>query len=135
MNAVCADDQLCFDQAPIGKCKCGAGSTLLDRHQLFAKVDAVGGRQGSERRMKARPVDHQIRSAVALLERLTHNQNVGDPCRVPLSAVESCRRETLAAQRFDQPEPPERLHGVGGELNASADWSELCRLLIDLDLE
>ena len=45
------------------------------------------------------------------------------------------RRETLAAQRFDQPEPAERLHGVRGELNAGADRSELCRLLVDLDLK
>lgn len=68
MNAIRADDQHRFDAAAVGKRERDAGSVLLDRDQLFAEVDAVGRRQGSERRMQARPVDHQIRCAVALLE-------------------------------------------------------------------
>jgi hypothetical protein len=80
-------------------------------------------------------VDHQVRRAIALLERFTHDQHVGDLCRVSFAAVKRCRDEANAAQGFDQPESAERLHCICSELNAGADWGELWRLFVDLDAE
>ena len=138
MDAIGADHIGRLDNAAVLECRVGVSVMRADRNALLVEGDGVGLQRShriGEQAVQITPVQHEMRRAEALDAPVAEIKPVPCFAGAPVTQHPPFRPDLNLRERILQPQGKQNAGAVGADLDAGADFLQLVRLIVDLDID
>ena len=122
-------------RAAVGEAGLDAIASVVEPDQAVAEMDALRREARGDDREQVGAVHGQVRRAVELLAARVERRPLQRAAVLPAPLVRAERPHRLAVERVAEAEPIENPRRVRPHVDAAADFGQLRRLLVDLNVE